>query len=65
MTTNEKDTSDGGLHLRPELQELVRKIRALCTLTERTKFLTHHDIMLMLKPLSLEDKIAIGEALKK
>ena len=50
--------------LKPELVEIVRQIHALRTLTKRTGFITNRTIGAMLAKLSIEDLIAVGEALQ-
>ena len=50
--------------LKPSLVEIVRKIHALRTVTKKTGFLTNRTIGEMLRGLSTEDLIAVGEALQ-
>ena len=53
------------LNLSPaELQEVVRKVHALRTVSKTTGFNTLNTIVALLKPLSTEDLIAVGEELK-
>jgi hypothetical protein len=47
-----------------ELKEIVRKIHALRRVTKTTGFFTSNAIVEVLKPLSTEDLILIGEELK-
>ena len=47
-----------------ELAEVVRKIHALRRVTKTTGFFTSQAIVELLKPLSMEDLIAVGEELK-
>jgi hypothetical protein len=47
-----------------ELQEVVRKIHALRRVSKTTGFNTLNTIVELLKPLSMEDLIAVGEELK-
>jgi hypothetical protein len=49
---------------RAELAEIVRKIHALRRVTKTTGFFTSQAIVELLKPLSVEDLIAVGEELK-
>ena len=50
--------------LRPDLEEIVRKIQSLRTLTETTGFFTHRTIGGMLSRLTVDDLVAVGDALK-
>lgn len=47
-----------------ELQEVVRKVHALRRVSKTTGFNTLNTIVALLKPLSTEDLIAVGEELK-
>jgi len=47
-----------------ELQEVVRKIHALRRVSKTTGFNTLNTIVEVLKPLSADDLIAVGEELK-
>jgi hypothetical protein len=47
-----------------ELQEVVRKVHALRRVSKATGFNTLHSIVEVLKPLSMDDLIAVGEELK-
>jgi|GEM_PF-6452142 len=46
-----------------ELQEVVRKVHALRRVSKTTGFNTLNTIVQVLKPLSEEDLVAVGEAL--
>jgi hypothetical protein len=50
--------------LKPELAEIVRQIRALKTVTRKTGFITNRTVGEMLKQLSKDDLVAVGEALQ-
>jgi hypothetical protein len=61
MQTNPRSTNN----LSPaELQEVVRKIHALRRVSKTTGFNTLNTIVELLRPLSMEDLIAVGEELK-
>jgi hypothetical protein len=47
-----------------ELLDVVRKIHALRRVTKTTGFMTTNEIVKMLKGLSTDDLIAVGEQLK-
>lgn len=47
-----------------ELQEIVRQIHALRRVTKTTGFMTTNEIVKLLKGLSTNDLVAIGEELK-
>jgi hypothetical protein len=47
-----------------ELQEIVRKVHALRAVSKTTGFNTLNTIVALLRPLSTEDLIAVGEELK-
>jgi len=47
-----------------ELAELVRKVQALRRVSKATGFNTLHSIVQLLKPLTADDLIAVGEELK-
>ena len=47
-----------------ELQDVVRKIHALRRVTKTTGFMTSNEIVRLLKPLSTDDLVAVGEELK-
>jgi hypothetical protein len=49
--------------LRPDLQAIVKKILSLRALTERTGFFTHRDIGDLLRPLPVDDLVAVSDAL--
>jgi hypothetical protein len=49
--------------LRPDLQAIVKKILSLRALTERTGFFTHRDIGDLLRPLKVDDLVAVSDAL--
>ncbi len=50
--------------LRPDLQAIVGKIESLRALTDKTGFFTHRDIGNLLRPLSIDDLAAVGDALE-
>jgi hypothetical protein len=50
--------------LRPDLEVIVNKIQSLRTLTETTGFFTHRSIGALLSRLSVDDLVAVGDALK-
>lgn len=47
-----------------ELQEVVRKVHALRRVSKTTGFNTLNTIVELLRPLSVDDLIAVGEELK-
>lgn len=49
--------------LRPDLQVIVKKIQSLRALTEKTGFFTHRDIGDLLRPLPIDDLVAVNDAL--
>lgn len=51
-------------NLKPELAEIVRKIKALRTVNKMTGFVLSRTIGDLLRPLSADDLVAIGEALE-
>jgi hypothetical protein len=50
--------------IKPELAEVVRKIRALRNVTKATGFVTNRTIGEMLAKLPVDDLVAVGEALQ-
>jgi hypothetical protein len=47
-----------------ELREIVRKVQALRRVSKATGFNTLHSIVEVLRPLSMDDLIAVGEELQ-
>lgn len=50
--------------LRADLQAIVKKIQSLRDLTAQTGFFTHRDIGDLLRPLTIDDLVAVSDALK-
>lgn len=63
VTTLEGVAVMSNTNLKPELAEIVRKIKALRTVNKMTGFVLSRTIGDLLRPLSTDDMVAIGEAL--
>ena len=50
--------------LRPDLQAIVKKIQSLRELTDKTGFFTHRDIGDLLRPLPIDDLVAVSDHLQ-